>query len=115
LIIFDENVDQWIINCLKEKMYDVFSIRENSSGISDLEVIKIVESKKGILVTEDKDFGELVFSYNLKNCSVILLRYDKSDKEQIAKSIELVLKYLSKVPDFYFFTISKHKIRKRKI
>lgn len=115
MIIFDENVDQWIINYLKDKMYDVFSIRENNSGISDIEVIKIVESKNGILVTEDKDFGELVFSYNLKNCSVILLRYDKADREKTAKSIELILKYLSKVPDFYFFTISKHKIRKRKL
>jgi len=57
VIIFDENVDQWIIDRLLELDYEVLSIREYRAGISDREVINITASKKGVLVTEDKDFA----------------------------------------------------------
>ncbi len=115
MIIFDENVDQWIIDRILEQGYEVYSIREYRAGISDREVIDITGSKKGVLVTEDKDFGELVFSHNLKNCSVILLRYNKSDIEQVVRNIVKILERQLRVPAHYFYTISKGKVRSRKM
>ena len=115
MIIVDENVDQWIVEQLLERDYNVLSIREERAGMSDREVIEITASKKGILITEDKDFGELVFSHNLKNCSVILLRYHKSNRKQMVKSIQKILDLQLEDPSHYFFTISKGKIRSRKM
>ena len=115
MIIIDENVDQSIIDRLGEKEYEVFSIRQHKAGISDREVIEIAASKKGILITEDKDFGELVFSHNLKNCSVILLRYDKTDVEMVIRSIVKILERQLHDPGHYFYTISKGKVRSRKM
>lgn len=115
MIIVDENVDQRIIDRLVEQEFDVFSIREHKSGISDREVIEITESKKGVLVTEDKDFGELVFSHNLKGCSVILLRYNKSDIEKVTRSVVMIMKRQLHDPGHYFYTISKGKVRSRKM
>ena len=115
MIIFDENVDQWIADRLLELGHDVFLIREYRAGISDREVIDITASKKGVLVTEDKDFGELVFSHNLKNCSVILLRYKKSDIEQVVRSIVKILERQWQDPGHCFYTISKGKVRSRKM
>jgi predicted nuclease of predicted toxin-antitoxin system len=112
VIIIDENVDQWIIDQLVKQEVDVFSIRQHKAGISDREVIKIAASKKGILLTEDKDFDELVFSHNLKNC---LLRYDKSDVQQVIRSIVMILERQLHDPGHNFYTISKGKVRSRKM
>lgn len=95
--------------------YEVFSIRKHHPGISDRKVIELVKRKKGILVTEDKDFGELVFSHNIKDCSVILLRYSKSDFEQIKRNLLKVLEIYYNNPGHYFITITKNKTRIRNI
>lgn len=74
MIIIDENVGQELINQLVGFGYEVYSIREHQQGISDNLVIEIAKLKKGVLITEDKDFGELIFSHDIKDCSVIFLR-----------------------------------------
>jgi predicted nuclease of predicted toxin-antitoxin system len=51
--------------------HEVYSIREHQQGISDRMVIETVKLKKGFLITEDKDFGELIFSHGIRDCSVI--------------------------------------------
>jgi predicted nuclease of predicted toxin-antitoxin system len=115
MIIIDENVDQLIVDQILTDKYEIFSIRELRPGISDREIIDLAKSKKGIILTEDKDFGELVFSYNLKESSVIFLRYDKPDYEQIADNIIKILDNYYSNPEHYFITITIKKIRIRKI
>ena len=61
MIIADENVDQWLIDELLKAEFDVISIRNEHPGISDNQVIQLAISQKAVLITEDKDFGELVF------------------------------------------------------
>jgi predicted nuclease of predicted toxin-antitoxin system len=61
MITFDENVEDYWIALIKSKGYETFSIKENYPGISDKEVLEVVRNLGGLLITEDKDFGELVF------------------------------------------------------
>ena len=68
MIIVDENVDQVLIEQLDSQNYDLLLIREYNPGLSDKEVIKLAKEKKSIIITEDKDFGELVFSHDVKDC-----------------------------------------------
>lgn len=114
MIVVDENVDQVLIDNLS-KDYEVISIRESNPGISDREVIKIAKSERALLLTEDKDFGELVFSHNIRDCSVIFLRYDKSEYEKVEKNILNVLEYYDKNQGHYFITITAKKIRINRI
>ena len=67
MIVADENIEQYGINLLRLKGYDVLSIREKHPGISDREVVAIDRSNNGILLTEDKDFGELVFAWHQRS------------------------------------------------
>jgi predicted nuclease of predicted toxin-antitoxin system len=115
MIVIDENVDQILIDRLVSKNYKIISIREYKPGISDREVTELAKLKNGLVITEDKDFGELVFSYDIKNCSVIFLRYDKKDYNQIEKNILKVLENYYKNPGHHFITVTKKKIRIRKI
>ena len=115
MIIFDENVDQRIIDQIDKCRYEIISIKNVNPGISDREVIKFAKSKKGLIITEDKDFGELIFSYNIKECSVIFLRYNKIDLNKIEKNISKVLENFYQKPEHFFITITSDKIRIRKI
>jgi len=43
-------------------------------GASDKEVLKFAEENKMILVTEDKDFGKLVFLCKMPSSGIIIFR-----------------------------------------
>lgn len=61
LLVADESVDFNIVRTLRTIGYEVYSIQESNSGISDVEVLAISTQRKALLITEDKDFGEIVF------------------------------------------------------
>lgn len=84
-LVADENLDQSIINFLTKNGFEVFSIAKSFSGASDREVLIKTSELNGILLTEDKDFGEIIFSYNIESLSVILLRYQKMELDSIEK------------------------------
>ncbi|MEZ5046116.1 MAG: DUF5615 family PIN-like protein [Chitinophagaceae bacterium] len=115
MIILDENIEEHWIQLVKNAGFEYFSIRENCAGISDREVIELANSKGGLFVTEDKDFGELVFSHGIENVSVLFMRYDQPEYEQIQHYfIKCISEYFEN-PYTCFITISKNKIRIRKI
>lgn len=113
MIICDENLSQSWINLFKKLNYRIISIRDEYSGISDLEVTQIAIYHKALLVTEDKDFGEIVFSHGIKDVSVILLRYDQPDVETIERFLVQVLQQHFESPHFCFYTITKQNVRHR--
>lgn len=109
-ILVDESVNFRIIKRLKEENFEVSAIAEHSSGISDTEVILLAQTEGRILLTEDKDFGTLVFAHNNKNISVILLRYNKNEEEKIIENTLSILNP-SNFESFVFVTITAQKIR----
>ncbi len=115
MIILDENVESHWVNLLKKSGYETLYIAEAHPGISDPQVVAIVEKYKGVLITEDKDFGELVFSHGMKNISVILLRYDQPQYEQIEVALLNTIKDYYQQPGSWFITITKRNVRIRNI
>jgi predicted nuclease of predicted toxin-antitoxin system len=111
MIIADENVERYWIELLRREGFDVFSIQESCSGITDQEVIRKVAVMQGILLTEDKDFGELVFAYGYKEVAVIFLRYDQTKYETVQSQLLKAISdwYKTEVP--VFVTVTAIKIR----
>ena len=79
MILADENISSEIINALRSSGVEVFSIKENQSGVSDDEVINLSKKPPRVILTEDKDFGEWVYAHGEGKISVILLRYRSVD------------------------------------
>ena len=73
-LLADESVDHRIVKSLQENKYDIEAIVETHSGISDNEVLKIANELNAILLTEDKDFGELTYRLKKPSKGIILLR-----------------------------------------
>jgi len=115
MIILDENVEAYWIQLVKKNGHDYLSIGESHSGISDQEVVEIAKKYKGLLITEDKDFGELVFSHGIANVSILFMRYDQPNYHQIEKSFLRCIDDYLKNQEVCFITITKTKIRYRKM
>ena len=115
MIIVDENVDQVLIEQLLSENYEILLMREFSPGLSDKGIIKLAREKNGVILTEDKDFGELVFSHDIEGCSVIFLWYKKTDYMQIGKNILKVLENYDYSSVHFFFTITRNRIRIKRL
>ena len=118
MIIADEGVNGNLVRELRELKLQVDWILEISPGISDEQVIEYAKKKNKILITEDKDFGEWIFAHKIKGLTIIFLRYEKSDFENIMEFLKLLIlqidqKELKKYHQF--ITINKNKVRRRNI
>lgn len=61
----DGSVDWPITARLRDDGHDVPSIAEDSPGLADLEVLARAHADGVVLITGDKDFGELVYRQRL--------------------------------------------------
>jgi predicted nuclease of predicted toxin-antitoxin system len=62
------------VHSLREAGYEVAYIAEISRGASDSEVLQHAQATQAVLLTGDKDFGELVFRKGATAGGVVLLR-----------------------------------------
>jgi predicted nuclease of predicted toxin-antitoxin system len=70
----DECVDAGIVGQLRGAGHDAMYIAEIASGAGDAEVIRRAQNDGRVLLTEDKDFGELVFRSKMTVPGLVLLR-----------------------------------------
>jgi len=74
-------VARWLL----QRGHDVLSVYDKFRGATDEEVLETARRQERILVTADKDFGEMVFRRNLTHLGVLLLRLsDERPTNQIA-------------------------------
>ena len=73
----DENVSHRVIVRLRAGGFEVISIGETRSGASDKVVLETANVEGCILITEDRDFGELVIRHRLGVRGAILLELDR--------------------------------------
>jgi len=59
--VADENVPIELIEKLRNTGYDFIRIDEYYKGMTDEEVVELAQKEDAIIVTFDKDFGEMVF------------------------------------------------------
>jgi len=72
--LFDESVDRPVAERLRNDGHDVACIWEMAPGISDDVVLDKASRSGALLVTCDKDFGELVFRQGRATGGVVLVR-----------------------------------------
>jgi len=80
----DEICDFVVVRALRESGYDVLSVSEISPRAEDSTVVELAVKDKRILLTEDKDFGQLVYAHGQKTGGVIFLRFPASARKKIA-------------------------------
>ena len=73
-LVADEGVDRPVVERLRQEGHDVVYVAELSPGVPDEGVLQEANARSAVLLTADKDFGELVFRQGLVHSGVILVR-----------------------------------------
>lgn len=85
-ILANENFPGDAVEALRNLGHDVIWIRTKAPGCSDVEVLEWAHRENRILVTFDKDFGELAFRFGLPvRSGIILFRITASSSMIIAR------------------------------
>ena len=107
----DESCDFDVVRALRRAGFDVLSISESTPRAEDSEVIKLALYEKRILLTEDKDFGRLVYSYGQETLGVIFLRFPTFARKQISRDVLNLVKQQGKKIAGSFVTVQPGRIR----
>lgn len=92
--LLDENIGKEVAKLLEQLGYTASRIRLISPGIEDYSVLNLSVLKDAILITSDKDFGELIFKEKQPSAGVIFLRLeDESSKNKIKALKKIFSKY----------------------
>jgi len=84
----DEGVDGPVVEQLRQDGHKVLYVAEMEPGISDKEILQIANEQRLLLVTADKDFGEMVFHQHLLTTGgVVLIRLAGLSAERKAKIV----------------------------
>jgi predicted nuclease of predicted toxin-antitoxin system len=73
-LVADEGVDRPIVERLRRDGHDVLYVAELSPSVPDDDVLEQANARNAVLLTADKDFGELVYRQRLVHAGVVLLR-----------------------------------------
>lgn len=90
-ILVDENVPGDVVAALIVLGHDVAWVRTDSPGISDVQVIEWAQAEDRLILTFDKDFGELVFRERETVAGVILLRISAPSSVHVAHVVAATL------------------------
>lgn len=86
----DEGVDFPVVQELRGDGHAVLHVAEMDPGISDEEVLAAANEKDALLLTADKDFGELVYRLRRVSAGVLLMRLaglSPAGKAQLVSSV----------------------------
>lgn len=91
-LLADENFPALAVYALREQGHDVAWMREDAPGSKDIAVLARAQVENRILLTFDKDFGELAFRWGLPAASgIILFRISAPSAQHVAQAAVAVL------------------------
>lgn len=83
-LVADECVERPTVTALRDAGHSVLFIAETSPGVDDIDVLDIARREQLLLLTADKDFGDLVFRNGEPHFGVLLIRAPESDPDENA-------------------------------
>jgi predicted nuclease of predicted toxin-antitoxin system len=110
----NENFPAPSISILRGSGHDVSSIQERHPGVTDTEVIILAKAEARIILTFDKDYGEIIFKHGYQDPpAVVFLRYRGNDPSMAA---QFVLDLIANGDDLTgaFTVIERDGIRQRR-
>ncbi|MEM6877149.1 MAG: DUF5615 family PIN-like protein [Bacteroidota bacterium] len=114
-LLADENFPVASFKALKTKDYDIRHIGVELSSIRDEEVISIAIAEDRIILTFDRDFGELVFKEGYRPKGVVYFRWKEFRPLEPGEFIDELIQEKRIELDGNFTVIDPDQIRQRRI
>ena len=110
----DENVAAQIVDQLRQLGHDVLYPPEGGLSAEDDVWLEKARSEQRALITDDKDFGELVFRRQLPSAGVVLLRLHRLPLPERLRWLESRWTTILSYPGS-FVVVTEHRIRVRSL
>jgi predicted nuclease of predicted toxin-antitoxin system len=109
----DVGVGKKVENWLRRNGFDVLSVRDMDPCAKDSQILRWVVDQQRMIISMDKDFGELVYNSGKHHAGVLILRLEDADG---ATKVEITKKILAEYCDrieshFCVFQNGKLRIR----
>jgi predicted nuclease of predicted toxin-antitoxin system len=109
--LVDECTGSIVARWLRDQGHDVFSVYDDARGLEDEPILDQACAEERILITCDKDFGELVFREGLPHRGILLLRLDNPEPGKLIAAVQRALASHSDQLAGNFVVVTRHKIR----
>ena len=104
-----KHVEEW----LEKNGYDVKPVRIFNPAARDEEILLIAVAESRMVITMDKDFGELIYNSGTQHAGVLILRLEDAKGKKKAEIVEIILReYQNKMSNrFCVYQDGKLRIR----
>jgi predicted nuclease of predicted toxin-antitoxin system len=109
----DEGLDAPLVELLRKEGHSVLYAAEEMSGATDIEILTKATEQNAILITKDKDFGEMIVRHRMNSNGVVLIRVEKLNSSM---NCMFIVRLINKhAPELHncFTVIQEDKIRIR--
>lgn len=113
--LIDENLPSSVKAWFESKGFDVIHARDVAPGTSDSEWFSRSASEARIIVTLDKDFGDLAVAANQRPRGVILIRVKPLEVSRVLRRLDDVWPMIAADLDHSFIVVGNHSVRIRKM
>ena len=114
-ILVDECTGPSVGRFFTSQNLDVYCVSTSSPGWTDYQVLDKAVSENRVIITNDKDFGDMVFKEKISHCGVILMRLeDESPMNKIQILRQFLQNFTEEITGNYFIVLTEKLARIRK-
>jgi predicted nuclease of predicted toxin-antitoxin system len=107
-LISDENVPYPLVRALRQDRHDVLSVFESMRSVSDVAVLEKAVDEQRVLLTFDRDFGEMIFSRGYQAPpGVIFVREVPRSLAETIEAVRTIVSASAPRIDGYFVAIDR--------
>jgi predicted nuclease of predicted toxin-antitoxin system len=114
-LVADESIDRPIVERLRRRDHEVVFVAELDPGLPDDAVLALANDRNALLLTGDKDFGELVFRLGKVTAGVVLVRLAGLKPQRKAAIVEASVTRYRRELSGAFTVIAPGGVRIRKV
>ena len=107
----DVNMEKPLVDYLSGQGYDIKWVPDYNCEMADEDLLKLANEEKRILITNDKDFGELIFLQRRLSYGTILFRVKGRNSQEKVKLMKKVLMGHRDAILNHYIVMTKAKIR----
>lgn len=114
--LLDESADARLVPYLRSEGHEATRIAtEYPAGLPDIQVLALAVEERRVLITADRDFGDLVVRLRLQHCGIVLFRL--GDYAELAVWTERMAEVLSRYGDDleHLVVVTRQQIRTRRL
>lgn len=109
--LVDEGCDFAVVRALRKAGFDVLAVCEIMPRANDCDIIKLSHAENRVLITEDKDFGWLVFVSHAESAGVVLIRFPGNARSTLSDTVVWVAESYASELENAFVVLEPNQVR----